>query len=131
MRAVPGRIDTLLDKSDLAPLYGNPFGNNRTPDFIARTIHGLIYTSGTKLAEHGGFFVPDDRSVALLVSNPSITRPAVINDDVETRQIAPTILSVFGINPKELAGARRENSKVLPGLDNNSIRVRFSATEIR
>jgi hypothetical protein len=48
-------IGTLLDKSDLAPLYGNPFRNNRTPDFIARTIHGLIYTSGTKLAEHGGF----------------------------------------------------------------------------
>ncbi len=48
-------IDTLLDKSDPAPLYGNPFGNNRTPDFIAETIHGLIYTSGMKLAEHGGF----------------------------------------------------------------------------
>ena len=108
-------IDTLLDKSDLAPLYGNPFGNNRTPDFIARTIHGLIYTSGTKLAEHGGFFIPDDRNVALLVSNPSITA-ATINDDVETRQIAATILSVRGINPKELEGARKENSKVLPGL---------------
>jgi hypothetical protein len=108
-------IDTLLNKSALAPLYGNPFGNNRTPDFIAITIHGLIYTSGTKLAEHGGFFVPDDRSVALLVSNPSITA-AIVKDDVETRQIAPTILSVFGINPNELEGARRENSKVLPGL---------------
>ena len=108
-------IDTLLDKSDLAPLYGNPFGNNRTPDFIARTIHGLIYTSGTKLAEHGGFFIPDDRNVALLVSNPSI-KAATRNDDVETRQIAATILTVLGINPKELAGARTENSKPLPGL---------------
>ena len=108
-------IVTLLDKSDLAPLYGNPFGNTRTPDFIARTVHGLIYTSGTKLAEHGGFFVPDDRNVALLVSNPSITA-ATVNDDVETRQIAPTILNVLGINPKELDGARKENSKVLPGL---------------
>jgi len=107
-------IDTLLDKSALAPLYGNPFGNNRTPDFIAVTIHGLIYTSGTKLAEHGGFFVPDDRNVGLLVSNPAITA-ATIDDDVETRQIAATILSVLGINSKELEGARRENSKVLPG----------------
>jgi len=110
-------IVTLLDKSALAPDYGNPFGNNRTPDFIAITQHGLIYTGpkNTKLAEHGGFFVPDDRNVALLVSNPAIN-PATVNDDVETRQIAATILDVLGINPKELEGARKENSKVLPGL---------------
>jgi hypothetical protein len=105
-------IDTLLDKSDLGPLYRNPFGNNRTPDFIAITEVGLIYTSGTKL-EHGGF-AKDDRNVALLVSNPSITG-GIVNDDVETRQIAPTILDVLGINPKELDGARKETSKVLPG----------------
>jgi hypothetical protein len=114
-QATPLGIVNLLNKSDLAPLYGNPFGNNRTPDFIAVTTHGLIYTSGTKLAEHGGFFIPDDRNVALLVSNPSITA-ATRNDNVETRQIAATILTVFGINPKELAGARKENSKPLPGL---------------
>jgi hypothetical protein len=106
-------IDTLLDKSDLAPLYGNPFGNNRTPDFIARTIHGLIYTSGTKLAEHGGF-ADDDRHVGLLVANPAITG-ATLTDGVETRQIAPTILRALGINPQELAGVRQENTKVLPG----------------
>jgi hypothetical protein len=109
----PLGIVTLLDKSALAPLYGNPFGNNRTPDFIAITTHGLIYTGGTKLAEHGGF-ANDDRNVALLVSNPSITA-ATILDNVETRQIAPTILSVLRINPKELDGVRTENSKVLPG----------------
>ena len=107
-------IDTLLDKSALAPLYGNPFGNNRTPDFIAITTPGLIYTSGSKLAEHGGF-TQDDRNVALLVWNPAITA-ATRNDDVETRQIAATILDALGINPKELEGARQENSKVLPGL---------------
>jgi hypothetical protein len=114
-QALPLGIVTLLDKSALAPLYGKPFGNNRTPDFIAVTVHGLIYTGGTKLAEHGGFFVPDDGNVALLVSNPSITA-ATVNDDVETRQIAATVLDVLGINSKELEGARRENSKVLPGL---------------
>ena len=107
-------IDTLLDKSALAPLYGNPFGNNRTPDFIAITTPGLIYTSGSKLAEHGGF-TQDDRNVALLVWNPAITA-ATRNDDVETRQIAATLLDALGINSKELEGARQENSKVLPGL---------------
>jgi hypothetical protein len=106
-------IVTLLDKSDLAPLYGNPFGNNRTPDFIARTIHGLIYTSGTKLAEHGGFSA-DDRHVAMLAANPAITG-ATLSDEVETRQIAATILSVLGIKPQELEAARKENTKMLPG----------------
>jgi predicted AlkP superfamily pyrophosphatase or phosphodiesterase len=107
-------IETLLDKSDLAILYENPFGNNRTPDFIAKTKHGLIYTSGTKLAEHGGF-ANDDRNVALMVYNPGLS-PNTVSDQVETRQVAPTILEAFSINPKELDGARRENTSALPGL---------------
>src|SRR5262249_31527746 len=128
-------IETLLDKSALAPLYGNPFGNNRTPDFIARTIHGLIYTSGTKLAEHGGFFIPDDRNVVLLVSNPSI-KAATRNDDVETRQIAATILTVLRVHPKELACARRDNSQPFPDCRQQPTpgrppTVHFPATEIR
>jgi hypothetical protein len=50
----------------------------------------------------------------LLLSNPSIA--ASINDAlVETRQIASTILTVLGISPKELDGARVENTKPLPG----------------
>jgi predicted AlkP superfamily pyrophosphatase or phosphodiesterase len=106
-------IVQLLDKSALAPLYHNPFGSNRTPDFIAITQHGLIYTGGSKLAEHGGFNV-DDRNVALIVSNPQL-KAATSNDAVETRQIAATILSVLGINSNELQGARQENTKPLPG----------------
>ena len=112
-QAGPLGIVQLLDKADLAPLYRNPFSSDRTPDFIAITEHGLIYTGGTKLAEHGGF-AEDDRNVALLVSNPSITG-SVNEAAVETRQIASTILGALGINPQELDGARMENTKVLPG----------------
>lgn len=106
-------ITQLLDKPELAKLYRNPFGSSRTPDFVAITKHGLIYTSGTKLAEHGGF-ATDDRNVALVVSNPSIAA-STNNANVETRQIASTVLEVLGINPKELEGARKENTKPLPG----------------
>ncbi|HWE07248.1 MAG TPA: hypothetical protein VG274_11100, partial [Rhizomicrobium sp.] len=106
-------ITQLLDKPALAKLYRNPFGSSRTPDFVAITKHGLIYTSGTKLAEHGGF-AADDRNVALVVSNPSIGA-ATNNANVETRQIASTVLEVLGINPRELEGARKENTKPLPG----------------
>ena len=106
-------IAQLLDKSQLAPLYGNPFGNNRTPDFIAITNHGVIYTGGSKLAEHGGF-ANDDRNVALLVSSPGLS-PKVVTDAVETRQVAPTILQALSINPAKLKGVG--GTKALPGLN--------------
>src|SRR5262249_50338279 len=114
-QAGPLGITKLLDKDELAELYGNPFGNNRTPDFIAITEHGLIYTGGTKLAEHGGF-ANDDRNVALLVSNPGFARKLVA-DQVETRQVAPTILRALSIRPSELDGVREEGTKALPGLN--------------
>jgi predicted AlkP superfamily pyrophosphatase or phosphodiesterase len=107
-------IAQLLDKDELANLFGNPFGNNRTPDFVALVDHGVIYTGGTKLAEHGGF-ANDDRNVALLVSNPKLS-PKVVNDEVETRQVAPTILCGLSINPSELDSVREEATKALPGL---------------
>jgi hypothetical protein len=42
-------------------LYGSPFENSRTPDYVAVTRPGLIYTDGSKLAEYGGF-AHDDRN---------------------------------------------------------------------
>ena len=39
---------------------------------------------------------------------------ACVAVDVETRQIATTILRALSINPKELAGAREEDTKALP-----------------
>jgi predicted AlkP superfamily pyrophosphatase or phosphodiesterase len=110
----PLGIVKLLDKDDLTQLYQNPLTDNRTPDFIAITTPGLIYTGGSKLAEHGGV-AHDDRNVALLVSNPRITA-RIINTPVETRQIAPTILQSLGLDPDELKSVRVEDTKALPGL---------------
>ncbi len=107
-------ISKLLKRDALTKLYQDPFKDNRTPDFIAITNQGLIYTGGTKLAEHGGFS-NDDRSVALLVSNPSL-QSATIPDTVQTTQIAPTILESLNLDPRQLEGARIENTQALPGL---------------
>jgi hypothetical protein len=108
-------IVTLLDRDQLTKLYGDPFNNNRTPDFAAITLHGLIYSSGSKLAEHGGF-ADDDRNVALLVSNPKLHQK-VINADVETRQIDPTILRALSFDPKELQAVRQEYTEAFPGVE--------------
>ncbi len=108
-------IDKLLDADEVARLYGSPFENSRSPDFVAITKPGLIYTSGTKLAEHGGF-AQDDRNVALLVAHPSL-RAEVFKEEVETRQIAPTILGALGIDSRELKSVREEHTRPLPGFE--------------
>jgi arylsulfatase A-like enzyme len=107
-------IAQLLDRTSLTPLYGDPFSNSRVPDFIAVTDHGMICTSGTKLAEHGGFS-DDDRNVLLLVSAPKIS-PQIVEALSYTTQIAPTILSALGLDPRKLKGVsplRANSSRLL------------------
>jgi hypothetical protein len=85
----------------LLPLsYQDPAHDSRTPDIIGIGRIGVIYTGGTKIAEHGGFN-EDDTHVALLVSHPFLKERS-INTAVATTQIAPTILK---------AGSSLKNSK--------------------
>ncbi len=104
-------ITALLDRPILSVLYGDPFTNTRTPDFIAVTEHGTICTGGTKLAEHGGFSL-DDLNVGLLVSAPGIK--AEVNPALTTTsQIAPTILAALGLDPNKLQAVSAEGTQVL------------------
>ncbi len=41
----------------------------------------------------------------------------MIKEAVDTRQVAPTILRVLGLDPNELIAVRSEKTKALPGLD--------------
>lgn len=85
----------------------------RTPDIIVTPNVGVTYTgSNKKLEEHGGFS-HDDTNVMLLVSNPSITHKTV-STFTTTSQVAPTILSVLGINPNALQAVRIEGTTSLP-----------------
>lgn len=107
-------IEYLLDRTALKDTYRDPQHDSRTPDFIAVSTHGVIYTGGSKLAEHGGFSF-DDRNVGLMVASPRIA-PAVDLTTVDTTQIAPTILSKLGLDPNDLKSVRIEHTAVLPGL---------------
>jgi hypothetical protein len=99
----------------LLPLFGNPHVDSRVPDIVIAPNVGVVYTGGkAKVAEHGGF-ANDDRNVMLLISNDRMT-PAVINGQVETRQIAPTILQILGLDPFSLQAVRKENTAILPAL---------------
>ncbi len=108
------KIAGLAGRDILRNFYQDPATDGRTPDFIAISQQGVIYTGGSKLAEHGGF-ADDDRNVALLVAAPGI-EGSVVENVVETRQIAPTILHALGLNPRALQAVKQEGTAVLPGL---------------
>ena len=105
-------IKTVLDAASLSEIYNNPLHDAHTPDFVTITEHGVIYTGGSKLAEHGGFD-NDDRNVAMLVSSPRV-EGTVDYSFVETKQIAPTILTALGLDPNKLLGVRKEGTQALP-----------------
>jgi hypothetical protein len=51
----------------------------------------------------------------MVVSGPGIP-VQVKSTSVETTQVAPTILSVLGLNPTALTAVKAEGTKVLPGI---------------
>jgi hypothetical protein len=95
--------------------YNSPLVDSRTPDIIVAPNVGVVYTgSSKKQAEHGGF-AWDDTKVMLLVSNPSIDQ-STNYQFVETKQVAPTILRILGLDPNKLDAVQKEGTTVLPGL---------------
>jgi hypothetical protein len=92
--------------------YQDPAHDSRTPDIIGVARVGVIYTGGSKIAEHGGLN-EDDTHVALVVSHPDLDAETV-HAAVTTAQIAPTILKLLGLDPNELDAVRLENTAVLP-----------------
>ena len=96
----------------LTLFFQDPSVDSRTPDIIGIARTGVIYTGGSKIAEHGGFN-EDDTHVALIVSNPAFDQEQV-SAPVATTQIAPTILQALGLDPNELAAVQAENTPVLP-----------------
>ncbi len=100
-----------------AAFIGVPNGDPRHPDIIGIAQHGVVYTGGTsKIAEHGGDD-PQDRNVPILVRGPR-PRPSArtISTPVETTQIAPTILTLLGLDPNQLQAVQIEHTQVLPGI---------------
>jgi len=108
-------ITDVLWGDSLKRLYNDPTKDSRTPDIIVVVTEGVIYTGGSKLAEHGGFN-SDDTSVALLVSHPSLSHRK-FKAPVTTTQVAPTILNILGLEPAALQAVQQEKTDELPGFD--------------
>ncbi len=79
--------------------------------------HGVVYTGKTaKIAEHGGADI-EDRHVPLLVYAPGAQQgPRVRGGVIGTTSIAPSILSLLGLDPTALKAVQIEGTPTLPGL---------------
>ena len=86
----------------------------RTPDIILKVDTGVIFTGGSKIAEHGGFN-EDDVHTALLLSMDGM-QSAVVKSATTNQQVAPTIIQALGLNPSGLDAVREEQITVLPFL---------------
>jgi hypothetical protein len=99
-----------------AAFFGVPRRDPRHPDVFGIVQHGVVYTGGTsKIAEHGGAD-RQDRNVPILVVVPGLGHGHTIGAQVETTQIAPTILHLLGLDASALQAVRTEHTKILPGL---------------
>jgi hypothetical protein len=107
-------IQEIFAGASLQNKFNSPLTDPRTPDIILKVNTGVIFTGGTKIAEHGGFN-EDDYHVALLVSLPGLSQQTV-NIPVSNQQVPATILQSLGINPTELEAVRKESVHVLPNL---------------
>jgi hypothetical protein len=95
--------------------FGAPNGDTHAPDLVGIAQPGVVYTGGVKkIAEHGGD-APADRNVALIVSGAGVHR-ATITQQVQTTQVAPSILDLLNLNPHELQAVRSTHTAVLPGI---------------
>jgi len=109
---------TLIDAG-----FEDPAADRTTPDIIVTLHPGFIWVGNplrftNKRAEHGGF-TDDDTHVALIVSGGGVDssfRGTTVDDRVETKQIAVTVLDALGLDPSQLTGASIEGATALPAL---------------
>jgi hypothetical protein len=101
---------------DAAGLFGVKQNDSRVPDLVGIAQQGVVWGGSklSKISEHGGD-AKQDRHVPIVVWGAGIAHH-ISDRRVETTQIAPTILRLLRINPRELQAVQREKTRLLPGL---------------
>jgi len=101
-----------------AEFFGVANSDPHHPDVFGIAQVGTIYTTGSKIAEHGGDN-PGDRDVPLVVYAPGNVSPGQFEQWVESTQVAPTILKLLGLDPNQLQAVQEEGTQVLPGIESH------------
>ncbi|MCU6479967.1 alkaline phosphatase family protein [Arthrobacter sp. A2-55] len=107
-------LGTVYAGSESAKYFGTTTADARYPDVLGIAQTGVVFTGGhSKIAEHGGASA-DDRNVPLVVSGAGRAQVQQVSAQVETTQIAPTILAALGLDPTQLQAVQLEGTQVLP-----------------
>jgi hypothetical protein len=112
-------IQEIFAGPSLRNKWNSPGDDPRTPDIVLKTNTGVIFTGGSKIAEHGGGN-EDDVHTALLVSFAGMERQ-VVKAAVSNQQVAPTIIKALGFDPAELQSVQNEQIPVLPFLFSGTV----------
>jgi hypothetical protein len=107
-------IQEIFAGQSLLNKWDSPGSDPRTPDIVLKVNTGVIFTGGTKIAEHGGLN-EDDVHAALLVSIAGM-KPQTVKTQVLNQQVAATVVKALGIDPNELEAVQKEQITVLPFL---------------
>jgi Type I phosphodiesterase / nucleotide pyrophosphatase len=110
-------IQEIFAGQSLRNKWNDPGSDPRTPDIVLKVNTGVIFTGGSKLAEHGGLN-EDDIHAALLVSFAGLA-PNIVKTPVLNQQVAPTIIKALGFDPNQLQAVQKEQINVLPFLLSN------------
>jgi hypothetical protein len=95
--------------------FPDPTVDSTVPDIVVVMNNGVNFEpslTSTTYAEHGGFG-ENETHVPLLISNPGWPG-STDNTLVSTRQIAPTVLTLLGLDPQGLQAVQIEGTPVLP-----------------
>lgn len=107
-------IQEIFAGASLRNKFNDPGSDPRTPDIILKVNTGVIFTGGSKIAEHGGFN-EDDVHTALLASLAGMEQETVTTP-TSNQQVAASIVKALGMDPNELQAVKKEQIKVLPFL---------------
>jgi Type I phosphodiesterase / nucleotide pyrophosphatase len=107
-------IQEIFAGKSLINKFNDPTKDPRTPDIVLKVNTGVIFTGGSKIAEHGGLN-EDDVHVALLLSGPGVPTETV-STPVTNQQVAATVVKALGIDPNQLQAVQLDAIHVLPFL---------------
>jgi hypothetical protein len=110
-------IQEIFAGQSLRNKWNDPGSDPRTPDIVLKVNTGVIFTGGSKIAEHGGLN-EDDTHAALLISLAGMVQNTV-KTQVINQQVAPTIIKALGFDPNQLQAVQKEQTTVLPFLFSN------------
>jgi hypothetical protein len=105
-------IQEIFALGSLATKFGDPTTDDHVPDILLKVNTGVIFTTGSKIAEHGGNNEDDVHTVLLLARQG--TPAQIVRTAVTNNQVAPTIVSALNMQLQYLDAYRIQGVQPLP-----------------